>query len=106
MGYQRARCSVVVSMVITTACAGAAKAPVDTPPSTSKEDTAGGSTKAPASATEHERSHPASPCLVQAVTTRVCFHTKAEACASMGCPVERCSYLYGGGAPSVVACDD
>lgn len=45
-------------------------------------------------------------CPVQAATTQLCFNTKEEACASMGCPADRCTYLYAASAASVVACDD
>lgn len=45
------------------------------------------------------------PCVVQAATTQLCFSTKEEACAAMGCPADRCSYLYGGSSAPQVACD-
>ena len=45
-------------------------------------------------------------CPVQAATSQLCFSTKEEACESMGCSAERCTYLYGGSGASVVACDD
>jgi len=107
MGLERASYAMLVLMAIATACGGASTKPgADAPQGAPQEVTTGNSAKPPASAATSEPGHTGLPCLVQAATTQLCFYTKEEACASMGCPADRCSYLYKGGAASVVACDD
>lgn len=94
MALLRARWQWVGLMAAATACAGAQKQP------TSEQEPAARSTPA-----ETPKGHAGPPCVVQAATTQLCFESKEEACAAMGCRADGCSYLYGGSSAPQVACD-
>lgn len=95
MNLGRARCYVALLIVAAAGCAGAD----GKPPVNAKT----GAPQDPAPA--NPPGHAGPPCVVQAATTKLCFSTKEEACAAMGCQANSCSYLYGGSSSSMVACD-